>query len=169
MILNFIQDIASPHNNVIAQALEDEPTVELNLWYCIDQPEKYGWKENLTHAVKPAHIYNAKIPDFKFIWHCLTKKYEKYLLVGWQNINTRILIILFFLCRREYAVWFDCPEDKYPRGFIKNTVRLFFYALLKHSKVHIFGVGQMTVDYFKNKGFAEHRLSNLPIFTDISQ
>tara|TARA_R110000868_G_scaffold189695_1_gene432862 strand:+ start:46933 stop:48036 length:1104 start_codon:yes stop_codon:yes gene_type:complete len=169
MKLNFIQDIASPHNNVIAAALEGDSDIDLNLWYCQNQAAMYGWKEDLTNAIKPAMMYKHKSIDFKFLWYCLTKKDEKFLIVGWQNINTKILFILFFLLRRKYSVWFDCPNDSSSRNPIKKIVREFFYDLLKYSNAHVFGVGKMTLDYFKDRGFSEKRLTNLPIFVDISK
>ena len=169
MKLNFIQDIASPHNNVFAEALHKSGKVDLNLWYCIQNAEKYGWKEDLNNKVKPALFYKQNSIDLQFLRHCLTKTDEKFLIVGWQNINTRILILLFFLLRRPYAVWFDYPHDEDNRGWLKNKVRAVYYKMLKWSRAHVFCVGKITVEYFKNKGFNLNRLTNLPIFVDVSK
>jgi glycosyltransferase involved in cell wall biosynthesis len=169
MKLNFIQDIASPHNNVFARALEEDQDIDLSLWYCVHNPEMYGWKKDLTNAIKPAQMYQQKKIDFKFLWYCLTRSNEKYLIVGWQNINTKLLFILFFLLRREYSVWFDLPHDERERNILNKIMRRFFYFILKYSKAHIFGVGQMTLDYFKKRGFKDSKLTNLPIFVDISK
>ena len=169
MKINFIQDIASPHNNVFIQALEEDQSIDLSLWYCVHNPEMYGWKEDLTNAIKPANMYKQKSIDFKFLWHCLKNTKEKYLVVGWQNINTKLLMLLFFITRRSYAVWFDLPNDERERNFVKRFFRNFFYFILKHSNAHVFGVGQMTLDYFKSRGFKEKHLTNLPIFVDVSK
>lgn len=169
MKLNFIQDIASPHNNVFIKALEEDQGIDLSLWYCVHNPEMYGWKEDLTNAIKSANMYKKKSIDFKFLWHCLKSTKEKFLIVGWQNTNTKLLLILFFITRRSYAVWFDLPNDERERSFIRRLFRNFFYFILKHSKAHVFGVGQMTLNYFKGRGFAEKRLTNLPIFVDVSK
>lgn len=78
MKLNFIQDIASPHNNVFAEALHKSGKVDLNLWYCIQNAEKYGWKEDLNNKVKPALFYKQNSIDLQFLRHCLTKTDEKF-------------------------------------------------------------------------------------------
>lgn len=169
MKLNFIQDIASPHNNVFAQAVNQTPDIDLVLWYCQEKPTMYDWKEDLNNAIKPAKMYKPTSVDLQFLKHCLSRKDEQFLIVGWQNINTKLLMILFFLWRRSYAVWFDLPNDERQRGFLKKAFRNFFYFILKHSNAHIFGVGQMTLDYFKGRGFNKNRLTNLPIFVDVSK
>lgn len=169
MKINLIQDIASPHNNVFVQALEEDQSIDLSLWYCVHNAEMYGWKEDLTNAIKPANMYKQKSIDFKFLWYCLKNTKEKYFVVGWQNINTKLLMLLFFITRRSYAVWFDLPNDERERSFVKRFFRNFFYFILKYSNAHVFGVGQMTLDYFKGRGFAEKRLTNLPIFVDVSK
>lgn len=169
MKLNFIQDIASPHNNVIAKALYQDSAIDLDLWYCNTTPEIYGWKTDLTNEVKPAKLYKKNSVDLTFLKHCLTKQDEKYLVVGWQNINTKILLILFTLLRRDFAVWFDLPNDKTERSFIKKIFREFFYLVLKISKAHVFGVGNVTVEYFIKRGFKKQRLTNLPIFVEIDK
>lgn len=169
MKLNFIQDIASPHNNVFAKALEADQSIDLSLWYCVHKPEMYGWKEDLTNAIKPAKMYKQKSIDFKFLWYCLSRRDEKFFIVGWQNINTKLLFILFFFLRRNYSVWFDFPNDMRERNILKKSIRNMFYFILKYSNVHVFGVGEMTVDYFKNRGFKRKNLTNLPIFVDVSK
>lgn len=169
MKLNFIQDIASPHNNVICKALNEDSEIELNLWYCQNQAEMYGWKEDLTNAIKPAKMYKYKNIDLTFLWYCLTHRKEKYLIVGWQNINTKLLLIIFCLLRMKYSVWFDCPNDSTKRSLPKKIARSFFYSILKLSKSHVFGVGNVTLDYFKGRMFNADRLTNLPIFVDVSK
>lgn len=169
--LNFIQDLASPHNNVLLKEVNADKNINLELWYCNEKPSQYEWKEDLTNAIKPAKIYKPKTIDFKFLWHCIKASYngEKFLIVGWQNINTRLLFILFCLLRRPYNVWFDFPQDNASRNLLKKILREFFYFILKISKAKVFCVGKMTVDYFKNRGFNEQRLINLPIFVEITK
>lgn len=167
--LNVVQDIATPHNNVLLSAINETPGINLNLWYCQHNPEKYGWTTDLTNAVKPANLYNPNKIDWSFIRYCLTHSNEHFLIVGWMNPSTRLLFILFWLLRRPFNVWFDFPQDEATRSPVKRTIREFFYFILKTSRAKVFGVGEMTVNYFKQRGFAANRLVNLPIFIDVSK
>lgn len=168
-IVNVVQDIATPHNNVLLAALHKAPGTKLNLWYCQDNPEKYGWKINLTHSVQQANIYHAKGVDWDFIRYALKHADEKWFLVGWMNPTTRLLVFLFWLTRRPFNMWFDLPQDTAPRNPLKKLVRAGMYALLKTSRAHIFCVGQLVVDYFKKRGFPTTRLTNLPIIVEIDK
>lgn len=167
--LDFIQDLASPHNNVLIKAVEEASDIDIDLWYCNEKPTQYNWTKDLTNEIKEANIYKPRSVDWDFLKHCLTHKKRKYLIVGWANINTRLLFILFWLLRRPYNVWFDFPQDGASRNPLKKFLREFFYFILNTSKAKVFCVGKMTIDYFKNRGFDEKRLVNMPIFVDISK
>jgi len=169
MIINFVQDIATPHNNILLKELNNDKDINLNIWYCHEKHPQYNWDHDLTNEIKEAKIYKSFGIDWKFIKYCLNNKDEKYFIVGWQNPSTKLLIFLFWILNRPFNIWFDYPQDNSKRSILKNVFREFYYFLLKISKAKVFGVGKMTLEYFKNRGFKEERLINLPIFVDISK
>jgi glycosyltransferase involved in cell wall biosynthesis len=169
MRLNVIQDVATPHNNVVLTALKQDPSIELVLWYCSGKTAEYSGNEELTNAVIPSRYYHAATIDWTLIWYALSHPKEKFLLVGWMNPSTKLLFVLWSLLRRPFNMWFDYPQDDSLRSPLKAVLRQTFYRLLKFANCRIFCVGKMTVDYFRLRGFAENRLVNLPIFVDISK
>ena len=165
-MLHLIQDIATPHNNVVIQALVHAKQ-PLTLWYSTDGKQKYGWQEDLTNAVLPAKMYGTRFVSFKLFAQALKNIFSRqhtYLLVGWMNPTTRALVLLFWLTRRPYNMWFDMPNDALTRHPLKKALRTFFYFILRTSNAHVFCVGNTTVKYFKDKNFTPQRLTNLPIF-----
>lgn len=167
-MLNIIQDIATPHNNVLIRELVCESNYPIKLWYAKEEDASlYSWEENLTHKYMTACVYGTRL-NLKFLWYCIKNRDEKYLIIGWANINTKILHFIFFLLRRSFNHWTDLPNQNSTLiTFKKRVIRHLAYTLLKRSKGKIFGVGKTTVDVFKKWGFPESRVVNFPIFVDV--
>jgi glycosyltransferase involved in cell wall biosynthesis len=170
LVINLIQDLASPHNNVLIAQFMDHPNVELKLWYARDMDQsQYQWKTNITHEHFPAEIYGVAF-SLRFLKYCLTHSDEKFIIVGWMNINTLLLHLLFFLLRRPFNHWTDLPNPKAQGMSIKQRVlRWSAYKLLRHSHSKVFGVGTITLSRFRQWGFPESRLTNLPIFVAVNE
>lgn len=170
-MLHLVQELATPHNNTVIQALHNAHT-PLTLWYCKDARQLYGSTQNLTNAILPANIYSAKCPSLNLLSAALKSIFtqnEQFLIVGWSNPTTRTLMLLFWLTRHPYNMWFDMPNDNLTRNPLKKALRHFFYFILRTSKAHVFGVGQNTLNYFHNRGFAQSRLTNLSIYVDLAK
>lgn len=168
MTLNLIQDLATPHNNVLIAQFKNNPAVKIKLWYAADQDDGlYQWTENISHEHFKAEIYGTAV-NWRFIRYCLMHKDQKFCIVGWANINTRLIALLFFLMRRPFNFWTDRPSNQpSDAGVQKKVLRWAAYKMLKHSNAKVFGVGKTTMDYFRILGFPEARLINLPIFVDV--
>jgi len=169
MVINFIQDVATPHNNVLLKSLNERTDVELNIWYAYEKATKYNWSKDFTNEIKMAQVFGFDKINWNFIWYVLTHRDERYFIVGWKNRTIRFLIPVLWFLRRSYNMWFDLPRDNLERGKLRSALREVFYCLLKYSKAKVFCVGKMTVDYFKSRGFPKDRLINMPIFVDITR
>jgi len=166
--INFIQDEATPHNNILIKnlnAISNES--KLQLWYALEKSNQYDWDIDLTHEVLKANIYGTKI-NFRLIKYYLQKaRSEIFLMVGWSNPTTRIIYLLAVLMGFKLFMWFDLPDEKKERNWVNLKIRNVFYYLLKKSKIQLFCAGKMTVDYFLSKGFPEQRLHNLPVQVEV--
>lgn len=168
-VLHLVQEIATPHSNVMVAALKARKDVELHLWYCTPRAAKYGWKDDLTHAVQQANLYKPNSIDWAMLRQIIFNPSHKVLMVGWSNPSTRALFIALCLLRRPFGMWFDMPEDKAPRSKAKHVLREVFYRLLRNSRATVFAVGRTAVEYFKARGFDESRVVNLPIFVEVDK
>jgi glycosyltransferase involved in cell wall biosynthesis len=170
MIINLIQDIATPHNNVLIARFFENPNVKIKLWYAVENDSSlYQWSSSLSQEHGPAIIYGKTI-NLKFLKYCVDHSDEKFLIVGWANINTILLTLIFFLLRRPYNQWTDLPDSHSDNlSFCKKSLRWLAYKILYYSKAMIFGVGITSINYFRKLGFSEDRLVNLPIFVEIDE
>lgn len=169
-VINLIQDLATPHNNVLISAFKDCHEAQIKLWYAVDMDQsRYQWSNNLSHEHFSAQFYGTSF-NWHFIKYCICHPEEIFVIVGWMNVNTRIIHLLFFLLRRPYNHWTDLPDPNMQRMQLKRKISRFFaYLLLKYSYCKIFGVGKTTIDCFHSWGFPSERLVNLPIFVTVDE
>lgn len=170
MIINLIQDIATPHNNILIEQFKSRSDVKLNLWYARGADKNlYQWLTDITHAHFNAQIYGTGL-NLKFIKYCLTRRKEKYLIVGWANRNTQLLHVIFFLLRRPFNHWTDLPAaNQSGRSLKQKFMRWAAYRLLRHANCKVFGVGRVSIEQFRAWGFSERILVNLPIFVSVDE
>jgi glycosyltransferase involved in cell wall biosynthesis len=167
-ILNLIQDVATPHNNILISEFLNREDIELKLWYCMGNNNKiYNWGYDITNEYKKASIYGSKL-NFKFIFKCIFHRNEKYMMVGWANINTKLLHLLFFLFRQKYNHWTDMPsDDRKNLSITKNFFRSIAYWVLRNSRAKVFAVGKTSIESLKKLKFSNKKIVNLPIFIEI--
>ncbi|BCE00601.1 glycosyltransferase family 4 protein [Marinicellulosiphila megalodicopiae] len=164
-IINFIQDEATPHNNILIKNVLDN--CDMKLWYAVKKSKQYNWNVDLNNEIIESEIYGTKL-NFRLLKYFLAKhKVEKFLMVGWSNSTTRVLFILAVFFRLNLFMWFDLPDEKKERGWLKIKLRKIFYFLLKNSKIQLFCAGKNTVEYFILNGFNKNRLHNLPIQVEV--
>lgn len=168
--INLIQDVATPHNNILISQFKGVKNVKIKLWYAIEQDKNlYHWRKNITHEHFQAEIYGRSF-NWKFIKYCLSKKNERFVIVGWMNTNTRLIHFLFFLLRRPYNHWTDLPNSEESSiTFKKKIMRWIAYTMLNKSRAKVFGVGQITLNYLRKMGFHESKLINLPILVESNE
>jgi glycosyltransferase involved in cell wall biosynthesis len=166
-VVNFIQDEATPHNNILIKNINKN--CEIKLWYALAKSNQYEWNIDLTNEIVKANIYGTKV-NLQLIKYYLQKtKSESFLMVGWSNSTTRIIFLLAVFFRLKLFMWFDLPDEKKQRNFVSRKVRDFFHFLLKVSNIQLFCAGKTTVEYFLSKGFSEQRLHNLPIQVEVAK
>lgn len=165
---NLIQDIATPHNNNLIEEFIKNENVEIQIYYEKNQDTNlYQWSEDITNEHLNAIIYGSKI-NLSFLFDCLRRKNEKFIIVGWANINTKLLLLLFFLIRRPFNYWTDCPKSNFLNSsYFSNHLKSFAYKILLFSRCKILCVGITTINFFREIGFPEKRLINFPIFIKV--
>lgn len=166
--LHFIQDVPTPHNNALLKALHKEGSVDLRIWYAQPENPQYGFGPDLANKVITPLFYGSKVLSIKLLWSVLSDWRERVFIVGWTNPTTRALIVLFWLLRRNYGMWFDLPQERHA-SFLRNLVRNFYYFMLRTSRSKVFCVGKQSMEFFCKKGFIKSRLVCMPILTDINR
>ena len=168
--INLIQDLATPHNNVLIEQFVGRADTEIKLWYVKPHDSvRYQWSSDISQQHCPANYYGERL-NIGFLRYCFAHKHEKFVIVGWMNINTRFLHLLFFLLRRPFNHWTDLPNPTSDDVSItKKFMRWAVYKMLRYSHCKVFGVGKITMDCFRKCGFTENMLVNLPIFVAVDE
>jgi glycosyltransferase involved in cell wall biosynthesis len=168
IVVNLIQDLPTPHNNILIQQFVHRPEIEMNLWYANSgDSERYQWRSNLFDEHLPARIYGNRL-NLKFLWYCITNIHERFILVGWMNQNTIALHLIFFILRRKFNHWTDLPNPNIiNRPFLKRLIRGIAYRILRLCRCKVLGVGQPALNFFRGMKFPDGMLVNLPIFVAV--
>ncbi len=167
MKINFVQDEATPHNNILIDAVNQEYPGILNLWYARKKSTIYSWNHDLSDEILPSHRFGDKGISLKLFKKIFSK--DSLFIVGWVNPTVRLMILTMFFTRKRYSMWFDLPKEHEKRTFLKYILREFFYLLIKKSNCKVFCVGSKAVEYFKKRGFEEKKLINLPVFVIVDK
>lgn len=162
-----VHEVATPHSNVIMAALNRRNDIDLEMWYFETQASKYGFTNDLTHKVKPSSLYPSNHICWELVGRIVdARNSTRLFLLGWSNPTTRLVFVLMCLLRRPFGMWFDLPQENLQRSLPKRLLRELFYLLLRFGRAHVFSVGQVTVDYFRNRGIPSSRITNLPILVE---
>lgn len=165
--INLIQDLATPHNNLLISELVGLENVKVNLWYADSEDSMYEWSYDITNQHAPATIYGKGL-NLSFLRYCISAKEEIFFIVGWLNINTILLHILFLVLRRPYNHWTDRPQPILGSFFsVKKIRRWLGTKILQFSNCKIFGVGITSLNYFLDKNLPSNKLVNLPISVSV--
>ena len=159
--LNFISDIATPHVNELLRPSPRDPTSSFGPGIPPKRPGMYSWKTNPTHEVVPARVFGERRPSIELLRHALTHGDEAYVIVGWSNPTTKLLVPAFAMAGRPFGFFTDHPDDDL-RPFPRRVARNAYFEMLKRSAT-VFAVGKRTVDYFVKRGFDPEKVCNLPM------
>lgn len=161
---HIVSDVATLHNDSLIRALRVTPGVRVVTWYA------------LRHRVAPLrieegerHVDNHYLPEggagLRLLWTALSRPDEIFLLIGYSNLYTKLLLVLFRFSGRSFLYWTDHPEA--PASVLRAVLRNAAYRLLNGRHIRLFGAGDRCVKFLVDSGFSRERVTNLPIFVDI--
>jgi glycosyltransferase involved in cell wall biosynthesis len=166
--LNFVSGIATPPVNQLLAAVAARSDVRLRIWYAEETDSKlYPWQTNPTHEVQRAEIYGTKWPSLRLLKLALAAADQGFMVVGWANPTTRVLLPALLMRKRRFAFFTDCPADK-ERSTSRELLRNLYIGILRRGGT-VFGVGRTAVDYFSSQGFPVEQLCNLPLPTELPE
>ena len=162
--IHIIQDIPTPHNNYLINNIRGYFFVKES--YCeIENRSRYNWKEPISEVDQVG--YGIKL-NFNFIKTVFLDRSSSVVLVGIMNVNTKVLLLMFFLLQRQFYYWTDLPDSRL-ESFHKRTKRRLTNFVLRFSNVRMLCVGNVCVNYYLERGFCQSTLTNFPIFVEVSK
>jgi glycosyltransferase involved in cell wall biosynthesis len=167
--LHVISKVATPHNNVLMQALAASGCCALRLYYSVKTMKQYAWAEDVFHAVSNPTVLGERGIHWGLIGYALTHPGENYLFIGWPNNTARLLLVLFWLLRRPFLFWSDHPDENAVYPSHVAAIRKFLYHIVKARARRIFLVGRRAVERFQRQGYLVDRLVNLPVFVRLDR
>jgi glycosyltransferase involved in cell wall biosynthesis len=167
LTLNIVQDLATPHNNSLVRALRQYSKYRIITWYAMQICRDLPWEKGLGGDVD--NYYFDNWPDrLRLMKRVLFRSNQKFMVIGYANFGTRFILVASWLLGRRFIYWTDHPAEKQrsPLRAILNRVAL---GIVRRAGNPVFVVGRHVLDKFRQLGFDEKRLVNLPIFIDLPE
>jgi glycosyltransferase involved in cell wall biosynthesis len=158
MVVNFVSDLATPHVNDLLRAVVDRG-VTLRAWYAAEKHPEYAWDRTYSHDVVAAHVFGLRWPSAELLLRAV-RRGERFVVVGWSNPTTRLLLPVLAGLRRGFVFYTDHPQPRSETA-VASLLRARYMRLLRSGIV--LAVGRNAVDYFLQRGFDPGRVFNLPI------
>lgn len=170
IILNIFSTVPTPHNNYFFGKIIESGSFDLRLFYSTGSLKMYNWKKDYFAEFADISKVTGKFKiNPGIILRALKRKNEKYFFIGWPDITTRILLLLFGLLKREFYYWSDLPGKEKKYSFVTRRVRNIYYNIVKNKARKVFVVGEFAIPRFIEMGFRKESLANLPIFIDVPE
>lgn len=163
-VIHVVQDVPTPHNNALLEALNARSDVELHAWYWLARHPDYGFGSELASEVVAPDFYRSPWGTLGLLRRALLNRSEMWLVVAWSNRATKALLVLAWLSRRPINFWFDLPDDAEGTQRRRRTLARWF---LLRSRARVFCVGDQAVQYFLDRGFGSDRLVNFPVVLSV--
>jgi glycosyltransferase involved in cell wall biosynthesis len=166
LTLNIVQDLATPHNNSLINALRLQGWERVITWYAMRTFKDLPWKEALAGGGD--NYYFDNWPNrWRLVQRFLCHPEEHYLVIGYSNFGSRFILIASWILRRPVMCWMDNPREE-QRARVRAMLNGVAYRMLRSVARPMFLVGQHTVEKFVCRlGFLPERVANLPIFIDL--
>jgi glycosyltransferase involved in cell wall biosynthesis len=91
----------------------------------------------------------------------LVANQDEFLLVGYSNIISKLILLFYYCLGRKLCFWTDHPEPV--KSLKKIMGRKLAYAIMRRCVKKIFVVGERGREYFLSFGFSPCDIENLPI------
>lgn len=158
--INFVQVAYTPHGGDFLVALRRLSKLQVTPWFPSSSFPTYGFADSNVSQDESVKLYGKLVGALNFILRGASRNSDGWFLAGWNNIQIKILIFVFFLTRTNFGIWVDVPLGHETHvGFRRNLL----YLVLKRSKVTVFCVGQRALESLRAVGFKEAVLVNMPI------
>lgn len=162
MQLHWTCNSPSHYNDNLFQALHMANFADLIVHYRNDSLASHPWKTQLRTG------YNNRIQnklfglDWFLIKRVLTDKKTLFVLGGWSDVTSILLILLHMITKRKYLLWTDTPNICSNRGILFSIVRNIFLRTAFSRASRILGTGLPALDALYKMGAKKEKLVNFP-------
>lgn len=160
LVVNIVSDLATPHNNHLVAELRKRARLKVVTWYALQRLSTLPWKEPLGGR-EDNYYFDSFSVFLRLLMHAATCRHERFLLIGYSNTATKLILLLHWFTGRSLYYWSDHPE--LASSWWRRLSRAAAYFLVKRTAKSVFVVGERARAYFHRAGFQNALVVNLPI------
>ena len=139
--LNWICELPTHYNDMLFNEIAKNQSIDLTIYYMLKNLNTHPWKNSLRNY--SFNFYKRFIyVDWRLLVKALTESKSIWIIGGWFDITSLLIIFFRSLFGWNYVIWTDTPDIRNRKKSLYNISRA---ILLKHilSKAKfVLGTGQ---------------------------
>lgn len=157
----------SHYNDFLFRAINKIESIDLLVHYRNNSLSSHPWKTPLRVE------YNSRIQerilgiDWFLIKKAIVDKKGVFVLGGWADATTVLLVFVLILLKRKYIFWTDTPNIYRKRRLLFAIVRNVFLRVGMRGACSILCTGNSAIDALCKMGVAKNKLVNFPYWVDV--
>lgn len=166
--LHWICNSPSHYNDFLFRALKEAESIELLVHYRNKSISSHPWKTPLRVG------FNSRIQrrifgiDWFLIKRAIVDKDTAFLLGGWADATSVLLIFICMLLQRKYLLWTDTPNISRKRSWLLAGVRNVLLHIFFKRTCAILCTGTPAIDIICKMGASKDKLINFPYWVDLN-
>lgn len=157
---------STPYNDFLFSALSKDPDLKLTVHFKRQVLSTHPWKSGVS-AGFDSNTYNLFMGiDWRFLYEAIRSRDRIFVVAGWDDLNTFVVINLLSLLGRPFIIWTDTPDMR-DRGFIKGRVRAAWLRWVFGRAMRVMSTGEPGVEALLQMGCSKDKTTNFPFFVDL--
>ena len=167
--LHWIAASPAPYNDFLFHTIGKDPEIDLTVHFGRLTSASYPWKSTLAQGFC-SRVYQTR---FEIDWHlvsrAMTDKNSFFIIGGWDEPTTQLLLTILGIRQYPFAIWTDTPWLKRGRPFFKALARSTWLRLIFRSASVVMGTGKPAIAALTEMGCPKEKLRSLPYFIPLTE
>jgi glycosyltransferase involved in cell wall biosynthesis len=155
------------YHNFFFNSLVKDRELNFKVHFLNSLLSSHPWKEDFISGYEwSVCSYHLGI-DWNLIKLASIEDKSFFVVGGWNNLSTIVLLNTLIKYKRNFAIWTDTPNYGKGRGYIRGLARdRWLKRIFKHAS-YVLGTGQLAVLLLNRMGCPEEKLINFPFWVDL--
>jgi glycosyltransferase involved in cell wall biosynthesis len=155
------------YHNFFFNSLVKDRGLNLEVHFLDSLVSSHPWKEDLLSEYRWSECSFHLGIDWNLIKLALIEDKAFFIVGGWNNATSAVLLNILMKYERDFAIWTDTPNYEKKRGYGKGFVRERWLKRIFERASYVLGTGKPALMVLKRMGCPEEKLIDFPFWVDL--
>ena len=163
--VNWICELPTHYNDVLFNEMAKNQNTDFTIFYILKKLDTHPWKSstrNYTFIFYKRFVF----VDWRLLIKALTESKTIWIIGGWFDITSLLIIFFRSLFGWNYVIWTDTPDIRKRKKSLYNISRSILLKHILSKATFVLGAGQHSLPVLHELGAAPQRTVNMPYFVD---